>query len=468
MDQQIFEKKMTRFPRSTVWDATTQRSIDDVRAFIHRHPQPTISQIQNASVKERPLSKSLSGDSYHLIQDTLPAPAQDDVRQMLFRTIAQLGNADYEETALTPVPVEWVGSRVSKFEDGKASLSKRDELAKLSMDSPNGLTILHVHGGAFFQGSPASYRPMTSKLSSLSRGRVVSVQYRLSPQNAFPAAILDVLVAYLSLLYPSSSSPHNPINPSQIVFAGDSVGGVLLCSVLQILLHSKSQNSLLFHSHTIPFPLPIPSGVAVLSFPGDLLHSLPSYHRNRVHDIFLEVPWHHPDYPACSIWPTKPPRPDIYCPTRSFLHPLITLALAKSWIGAPPMWFASGEELFADGAKAVARKAAAQGVNVTWTEFEAMPHCFPMVPGLTHSRQTRFFMERWATICQDYVKRTMFRQKGFNSSRISFPAAEEQSIELEGSGDLSFEEIERMIKAKVYVTDRMFKEDLARLFESKL
>lgn len=149
MPQRTFEKKMARFPRSTIWDATTQRSIDVVRAFIHRHPQPTISQIQKASVKERPLSKSQASDSYHLVQDTLPASTQDDVRQMLFRTIAELGNVEYEEPALTPVPVEWVGSKTFESEDGKTFSSKRADLAKLTMDSLSDLTILHVHGGAF-------------------------------------------------------------------------------------------------------------------------------------------------------------------------------------------------------------------------------------------------------------------------------------------------------------------------------
>ena len=157
MDQERFKEKLARFPTSTVWDATTQRSIDDVRAFIHRHPQPTISHIQNASVQERSLD-----DSYHLIQDTLPAPTQDDVRQLLFRTVAELGNVEYEEPALAPVSVEWVGKKASESEDRKFSSpekrsdlakqtmdSKRSGLAKLTADSLNDLTILHVHGGAF-------------------------------------------------------------------------------------------------------------------------------------------------------------------------------------------------------------------------------------------------------------------------------------------------------------------------------
>ena len=132
------------------------------------------------------------------------------------------------------------------------------------------------------------------------------------------------------------------------------------------------------------------------------------------------------------------------------------------------MWLASGEELFIDGAKAVARKAAAQGVNVTWIEFEAMPHCFPMMPGLKRSRQTRAFMEMWATVCQDCVKGALTCRNMVKSSRIRFSDAEEQPIELECPEDLSFEEVECMIKAKVYWIDGMFKEELTHLVQSKL
>ncbi|KAL9633075.1 MAG: hypothetical protein Q9164_004917 [Protoblastenia rupestris] len=455
---------MASFPKSKIWDKTTQRSIDAVRAFIHRHPQPTISHIQNESVHERPLK-----GPFHLLPDILPAPIEDDIRQALFRTINGLGEIEYERPALAPVPVEWISKKACGLGDRSApSADKRSDLARLAMDCANDLIILHVHGGAFFQGSPRSYRPTTSKLASLSGGRVVSIEYRLSPQNVFPAAILDVLVAYLSLLYPSPSSAHGPVDPSRIVFAGDSAGGVLLFCVLQFLLQTVSHAPILFHSRTVSFPIQAPSGIAVLSLPGDLSQSLPSYEVNRVNDLFLEVPWYHPDYPSCPIWPANPPRPDIYCPMSSFLHPLVTLALAKFWAGTPPIWLASGEELFADGAKAVARRAALQDVNVTWTQFEAMPHCFPTVPGLIHSRQARVLMEKWANFCRECVDGELIGRQRVKASKVGFKDAREQPMDLENPGDPSFKDIERMIEAKVRLVDKVFKQELCRGVQSKL
>ena len=145
MERRNFERKMASFPRSRVWDQTTQKKIDAVRAFIHRHPQPTISHIQNESVQERPLE-----GPFRLLTDILPAPVEDDIRKALFRTINDLGDIEYEEPALAPVPVEWVSKKICGHEDTSArSPDKRSNLALLTEDCANDLVILHVHGGAF-------------------------------------------------------------------------------------------------------------------------------------------------------------------------------------------------------------------------------------------------------------------------------------------------------------------------------
>ena len=318
------------------------------------------------------------------------------------------------------------------------------------------------------QGSPEFYRSTTSQLASLSGGRVVSVKYRLSPQHPFPAAILDVLTVYLSLLYPSLSSAHRPVDPSHIVFAGDSAGGVLLCCVMQTLLHTVSHTPIRFHSHTISFPIPAPAGIAILSLPGDLNQSLPSYKTNCVNDLFLDLPWSHPDYPSCAVWPTKPPRADLYCLARSFLHPFVSLALVKTWTGTPPMWLASGEEQFLDGGKAVARRAALQGVNVTWTQFEAMPHCFVALPALDRSRQAEMLMIKWAAFCKECVNGAYKGQQSVKAFEVSFKDAREKPLELENPRDPSFDDIEKMIHARVQDVERLFEEEWGQRIPAKL
>jgi len=43
------------------------------------------------------------------------------------------------------------------------------------------------------------------------------------------------------------------------------------------------------------------------------------------------------------------------------------------------MWFAGGQERFADSAKLAAERAARQGVQVWYEEYEEMPHDFPIM-----------------------------------------------------------------------------------------
>ena len=130
---------MASFPRSKVWDQITQQNIDAVRAFIHRHPQPTISHIQNESLRERPLK-----GPFRLLPDTLPAPVEDDIKKALLGIINDLGDIEYEEPALAPVPVEWVSKSVRGHGPDKPS-----NMALLAEDCANDLVILYVHGGAF-------------------------------------------------------------------------------------------------------------------------------------------------------------------------------------------------------------------------------------------------------------------------------------------------------------------------------
>ena len=131
--------KLNRFPRSGIWDEKTQQIVDGLRAFMHREPQPTISHIQNESIKARPLKGSLMAT-----RDILRAPPEDDVRQLLFEAIMELGDAEYEAPNLAHVPVEWIVKSSAAIAPGHqvgltSSLHEKD----------SGIIILHVHGGAF-------------------------------------------------------------------------------------------------------------------------------------------------------------------------------------------------------------------------------------------------------------------------------------------------------------------------------
>lgn len=330
--------------------------------------------------------------------------------------------------------------------------------------------IVTITNAAYSQGSPEAYRPTTSQLAAISGGRAVSVKYRLAPQYPFPAGLLDVFVSYLSLLFPHPRSAHQPIKPSTIVFAGDSSGANLLYAVLQMIQLTQHHSPINFHSHTVKFPLPLPAGLASLSFAGDTLNSLPSHALNLVNDLYLDIPWSHPSYPACELWPTNPPRSQIYAATSAYAHPFISPALAHECRGMPPMWFAVGDEQFVDASRAVARRAAQQGVQVDWVQFEAMPHCFAALPGLNTSRQAKACMQKWAAFCKACMEPQNADRPKVRAVKIEFSGGTEKEIALEDESTLvlPLAEVERRIHTRIDQHEDEFRVNWQRKHAVKL
>ncbi|MCB1616924.1 MAG: alpha/beta hydrolase fold domain-containing protein, partial [Pseudomonadales bacterium] len=88
--------------------------------------------------------------------------------------------------------------------------------------------LLYLHGGGFSVGSATSHRQLTAYISRAAESSVLSLNYRLTPEHRFPAALEDTLTAYEWLIaqgYP----------PQKIAIAGDSAGGGLaMASLLEI------------------------------------------------------------------------------------------------------------------------------------------------------------------------------------------------------------------------------------------
>jgi acetyl esterase/lipase len=89
-------------------------------------------------------------------------------------------------------------------------------------------TVYYLHGGGYTIGSIKSHREMVSRVSRATAARALLVEYRLAPENRFPAAVEDALTGYRWLLASGA-------DPARTVFAGDSAGGGLTVATLVAL-----------------------------------------------------------------------------------------------------------------------------------------------------------------------------------------------------------------------------------------
>jgi acetyl esterase len=88
--------------------------------------------------------------------------------------------------------------------------------------------LVFFHGGGFVIGSLATHDPLCRQLANEAGARVISVDYRLAPENKFPAAVED---AFAALKYIEANAMEFDIDPNRIAVGGDSAGGNLAAIV---------------------------------------------------------------------------------------------------------------------------------------------------------------------------------------------------------------------------------------------
>ena len=91
--------------------------------------------------------------------------------------------------------------------------------------------LLYFHGGGFTVGSIATHDLLCRQLSHLAHCAVVSVDYRLAPENKFPTAAND---AWDALQWLAVHATDLGLDATRLAVGGDSAGGTLaaVCAVL--------------------------------------------------------------------------------------------------------------------------------------------------------------------------------------------------------------------------------------------
>lgn len=339
-----------------------------------------------------------------------PPEDGDGLRDAVCAAIAELGDGQetYTMPEIAAVEAEWTGHRsgVSSVEP-RPDLAEHEHYRKLMKEVSSDVTILYFHGGAYFLMDPATIRDSTLRQARMTRGRCYSVRYRLAPQCPFPAQLLDALISYLSLLSPPPGMPHGPVPAKHIVFAGDSAGANLATALLLLILTLRKMGLTTLKYHGVDVPVEVPAGVALNSPWVDISRSLPSITKNA-HFDYLDPPTntgasrheHIPD----ALWPTEPPRADIFCNASMLIHPLASpvAAAAELWKGMPPGFMCLGNEALEDEVLVLARRMHQGGGIVELVGYEGMPHCFAMMFATSVSGSDCY--QRWCNFCSEVVQ----------------------------------------------------------------
>jgi monoterpene epsilon-lactone hydrolase len=209
---------------------------------------------------------------------------------------------------------------------------------------PNALknkVILYIHGGGFILGSINSHRLLTVAIGIETKLQVLSINYRLAPENNFPAPLNDGVTAYKWLL-------SSGIKPENIVIMGDSAGGNL---TLVTLLKLKKDG------------IKLPAGAVMLSPIVDFTFSDESFLENAETDPMLAD--------VGAFWWSY-----AYFKDADPKNPLIS-PLFGDLKGLPPLLFQASkcESLYSDSVRIV-DKAKKAGVDVTLQTWDDMPHVF--------------------------------------------------------------------------------------------
>lgn len=88
--------------------------------------------------------------------------------------------------------------------------------------------IVWLHGGGFVMGDVTTEHPWAARLAAASGAVVISVGYRLAPENRFPAAFDD---AYAVLTWAAENAAGLGFDADRIAVGGHSAGGGLAAAI---------------------------------------------------------------------------------------------------------------------------------------------------------------------------------------------------------------------------------------------
>ncbi len=202
--------------------------------------------------------------------------------------------------------------------------------------------ILYVHGGGYSLGLVNTNRNFVMSIASKTGLRVVLVDYRLAPENPFPAALKDFLAVYRGLV-------SQGVEPGQIAVMGDSSGCGLALAGLTCIRDAGE---------------PLPAAMIAMCPMVDQTNSGETFRtRARLDPYHLDPKYSMNQYVLIGQDPCNP----LLSPLYADLH------------GLPPILIHAGDyDVFLSDATRLAEKARQAGVDVTLKVWDSMWHIFQM------------------------------------------------------------------------------------------
>ena len=209
-----------------------------------------------------------------------------------------------------------------------------------------GKVFLYLHGGAYALGSCDSHRGLATHIARASNVATLLPEYRLAPENPFPAGLQDCVAVYKALLGKGYS-------PKDIIIGGDSAGGGLTVATMLQLRHDG---------------LSLPCAAVLLSPFLDMTASGQSMKTRAAQD-----PWFEPENIAVVI--------GHYCPDENLRNPLLSPVFANV-AGLPPTLIHVGDdEILLSDSTRIATLLKEAGVAVELTIYPELWHVFQLFIG---------------------------------------------------------------------------------------
>lgn len=205
--------------------------------------------------------------------------------------------------------------------------------------------ILYCHGGGYSTGSSVYARTLTTKFATSTSMDVLCFDYRLAPENPYPAAAEDAMKVWNDLMLLGYGA-------RDIIVAGDSAGGNL---ALSLVLKLKQEGRLL------------PRGVILMSPWTDLTASGKSHVTRADIDPVLNAAY----LQKMTL---------NYASGEDLENPLIS-PLFGDYTGFPPTYIQVGDnEMLLNDATMLHKKMVKANVSVKMDVFKGMWHVFQMSP----------------------------------------------------------------------------------------